>query len=74
MYKRQVFPELSAYLRKGTVNATIYQNPYGQGKQAFEGLFYHISEGRQINSILMTNPQIVLRSNLTAYEYGKSDE
>ena len=69
-----VFPELSAYLRKGTVNATIYQNPYGQGKQAFEGLFYHISEGRQINSILMTNPQIVLRSNLTAYEYGKSDE
>ena len=68
-----VFPELSSYMRKGIVNATLYQNPYGQGKHAFEGLFYHISEGRSINSILLTDPQIVIRSNLSAYERWKTE-
>ena len=69
-----VFPELSAYIRKGIVNATIYQDPYGQGRRAFEGLFYHISEGRAIDSIIMSNPQIVLRSNLGAYERWKREK
>ena len=69
-----VFPELSAYMRKGVVDATIYQDPYGQGRRAFEGLFYHIAEGRAINSIIMTNPQIVLRSNLSAYERWKTEK
>ena len=68
-----VFPELSSFMRKGIVNATIYQNPYGQGKHAFEGLFYHIAEGRSINSIIMTDPQIVIRSNLPAYERWKTE-
>ena len=68
-----VFPELSAYIRKGIVNATIYQDPYGQGRRAFEGLFYHIAEGRRIDSIIMSNPQIVLRSNLSAYERWKTE-
>ena len=67
-----VFPELSAFIRKGIVNATIYQDPFGQGKRAFEGLFYNISEGRMPDSIIMVNPQIVLRSNLNAYEKWKS--
>lgn len=69
-----VFPELSAYLRKGIVNATIYQDPFNQGRHAFEGLFYHISEGRSINSIIMTDPQIVIRSNLSAYERWKRED
>jgi len=69
-----VFPELSAYMRKGIVNATIYQDPYGQGRRAFEGLFYHISEGRTLNSIIMSDPQIVLRSNLSAYERWNREE
>lgn len=68
-----VFPELSAYIRKGVVNATIYQNPFDQGRHAFEGLFYHISEGRSINSIIMTDPQIVLKSNLSVYERWQND-
>lgn len=69
-----VFPELSSYMRKGVVNATIYQDPFHQGSHAFEGLYYHIAEGRSINSIIMTNPQIVLRSNLSAYERWKSED
>lgn len=69
-----VFPELSAYLRKGVVNATIYQDPFNQGRHAFEGLFYHIAEGRSINSIIMTDPQIVIRSNLSAYERWKRED
>lgn len=69
-----VFPELSAFIRKGIVNATIYQDPYGQGRRAFEGLFYNISEGKCIDSIIMSDPQIVLRSNLTAYERWKKEK
>lgn len=69
-----VFPELSSYMRKGVVNATIYQDPFHQGSHAFESMFYHISEGRSINSIIMTDPQIVLRSNLSAYERWKNED
>ena len=69
-----VFPELSSYMRKGVVNATIYQDPFNQGRNAFEGLFYHIAEGKKISSIIMTDPQIVLRSNLSAYERWKSED
>ena len=68
-----VFPELSAYMRKGIVNATIYQDPFNQGKHAFKGLFYNISEGREIDSIIMTNPQIVLNSNLSTFERWKDE-
>ena len=63
-----VFPELSAYMRRGIVNATIYQDPYRQGKRAFEGLFDYIANGIKPNSFIMTPPQIVLTSNLSVYE------
>lgn len=69
-----VFPELSAYMRKGIVHATIYQDPYGQGKRAFESLFYYLTEKRKVNSIIMTPPQIVLRSNLSAYEHWRRND
>ena len=69
-----VFPELSAYMRKGIVNATIYQDPYRQGKRAFEQLFYYIADGVKPNSFVMTPPQIVLTSNLSVYERWKSDD
>ncbi len=69
-----VFPELSAFMRKGIVNATIYQDPYRQGKRAFEGLFEYIASGIKPNSFVMTPPQIVLTSNLSVYERWKSDD
>ncbi|MBR7187328.1 MAG: LacI family DNA-binding transcriptional regulator [Clostridia bacterium] len=69
-----VFQELSAYMRKGIVNATIYQDPYRQGKRAFEGLFYYIADGIKPNSYLMTPPQIVMTSNLSVYERWKNDD
>ena len=69
-----VFPELSAFMRKGIVNATIYQDPYRQGKRAFEGLFDYIANGVKPNSFIMTPPQIVLTSNLSVYERWKSDD
>ena len=63
-----VFPELSDFMRKGVVNATIYQDPYLQGKRAFEGLFNYIMDGIRPPSFIMTPPQIVLTSNLSVYE------
>ncbi len=69
-----IFPELSTYIRRGIVKATIYQDPFGQGYKAFEGLYYHIAEGRTINSIVMVDPQIVIRSNLSAYERWRAKD
>ncbi len=69
-----VFPEMSAYMRKGIVNATIYQDPYRQGKRAFEGLYYYIADGIKPNSFIMTPPQIVLTSNLSVYERWTNDD
>lgn len=63
-----VFPELSAYLKRGVVDATIYQDPFSQGRQAFESLYRNIAEGEPVKNMIMTAPQIVLRSNLSIYQ------
>jgi len=63
-----VFPELSEYIKNGTVLATIFQNPYRQARLAVMNLYYHIAENREIPEILTITPQIVMKSNLDVYE------
>jgi len=63
-----VFPELNYYLKNGLVSATIYQDPFVQGQRAFESLYQNISEGKPVKSMIMSNPQIVLKSNLSIYQ------
>lgn len=63
-----VFDELNVYLENGTVHATIYQDPFLQGYNAFEQLYYHIAELKPVPSHVLATPQIVLRSNLSLYQ------
>lgn len=63
-----VFPRLNEYIRRGVVQATIYQDPYRQGKNAFVNLYRYISEGVAPPQIIRSNPQIVIRSNVELFE------
>ena len=63
-----IFPELNEYIRNGIIMATIFQNPYRQAKMAVMNLYYYIAEKRKIPEVFKITPQIVMRSNLEAYE------
>ncbi len=62
-----VFDALNDYIRRGTVCATISQNPYRQAKSAFEALFYHAADGVDIPEFIHVHPQAVFDSNLPLY-------
>lgn len=62
-----VFDELNEYIKKGIVDATIYQDPFHQGYSAIENLYYSIAESKDVPSLLMSRPQIVMKSNLDLY-------
>lgn len=63
-----VFPGLSEYIKDGTVAATIYQDPYGQAKTAFEKLYDLITFKKPKKQIFTVVPQAVMKSNLHLYE------
>lgn len=63
-----VFPGLSEYIKDCTVTATVYQNPYGQAKTAFEKLYDHITFKKPEKQIFTVVPQVVMKSNLHLYE------
>lgn len=62
-----IFPELNDYLGKGVVHATIFQDPFNQGRLAFKYLYEHIAEGKNFSSDILLKPQIVLSSNLELF-------
>jgi len=63
-----VFEELSEYIRKGIVKATIFQDPFAQGYNAFAKLYHYLAESEPVQPVVTTKPQIVLESNLSLYE------
>lgn len=62
-----VFPELAAYIRDGTVGATIYQNPFEQARLAFDTMYYYLTERRLKQTMFRVTPQAVMKSNLNLY-------
>ena len=59
-----VFDALNEYLLDGTVFATLWQDPFSQARRAFEAMYAHLAEGREIPETILAKPQIVIRSNL----------
>ena len=49
-------------------NATVYQNLFGQAKNAYESLFFNISENREIPDVVTTHCELVMKNNLYLYE------
>jgi LacI family transcriptional regulator len=62
-----LFPEMAPYLKRGTIRASIYQNPYLQGQTAVRVLTDLLLNGTQISRTNFLNPGIVLRSNLELF-------
>ena len=61
------YPELNEYIKSGVINASVYQNLFGQAKSAYENLFYHISESREVPDVIGTHCELVMKSNLHFY-------
>ena len=62
-----VFQELYPYLENGTVDATLYQEPFKMGYDAFEKLYHSIADNETIPQEIYSTPRVVLSSNLNCY-------
>ena len=69
-----LFAEMVPYFKKGTIAASIYQQPYAQGQTAVRLLVDHIFRGRALPQTYHLSPAIVMRSNLHLFrEVRQSD-
>jgi ABC-type sugar transport system, periplasmic component len=59
-----IFPELAVYIKNGTVDATIFQDPFRQGKLAFKKLYEYISGDSSITEEVVISPQILMETNI----------
>ena len=63
-----IFEDLYPYLENGYIDATIYQEPFRMGYNAFDALFHAIADKREIPEIIYSTPRVVLSSNLCFYK------
>jgi LacI family transcriptional regulator len=59
-----LFPEMVTHLQRGTIRASIYQDPYLQGQLAVRMLIDHLLNGVALPPANYLNPGIVLRTNV----------
>lgn len=59
-----LFPDLASYFERGTLSASIYQNPYRQGQLAVRSILDHFLNKKNFPTNHYLNPIIVLRANL----------
>ena len=69
-----VFEELEEMMREDVIQATIYQDPFGQGRTAVKQLYQSICFGEEVLSDILVCPQIVMQSNLKEYIYYDKTE
>jgi LacI family transcriptional regulator len=62
-----LFPEMAPYFRRGTIRASIYQDPYLQGRTAIRTLADFLLNKIPIPGTQFLNPGIVLRTNLALF-------
>lgn len=68
-----VFQEVVDFLHNGVIDATIYQNPFKQGKSAVKSLYQAITEKADSLPDVFIQPQIVIDSNLSTYIHFDSE-
>jgi LacI family transcriptional regulator len=55
------------FIENGTIGASVYQDPYRQGRDAIRIVLDHLLEKAVIAPANYLNPAIVLRSNLSLF-------
>lgn len=64
---QDIYPELVMKLEKGSLKATLFQDPVEQGRKAVEQMYSHLTDGEMKNRDYLLTPQIVFTSNLESY-------
>jgi LacI family transcriptional regulator len=62
-----IFPQMVPYFERGIIGASIYQDPYQQGRNAVRILVDHLVDRVPIRDPNYLNPGIVLKSNLRQF-------
>lgn len=64
-----LFPKMIEFLKEGIVIASIFQNPFLQGRIAIRYLFEYLIGQRKIDKEeILIEPQLILKSNLESFE------
>ena len=69
-----VFNELEELMREDVIQATIFQDPFRQGRNAVKQLYRAICFGAEVPPDILIRPQIVMQSNLSEYIYYDKTE
>ncbi|MDO8686034.1 MAG: LacI family DNA-binding transcriptional regulator [Clostridiales bacterium] len=62
-----VFPKVVEYIENDVVQATIFQDPFRQGKIAIEVMYSYLTEGVIPEPEIFINPRIIIKSNCKDY-------
>lgn len=68
-----LFPQIKAPLDEGVVTATIFQNPFLQGRKAVGSIYRFLSNELRSDTIKIA-PQIVMRSNIGLYHINEQSK
>jgi LacI family transcriptional regulator len=62
-----VFPKVVEFLEKDIIQATIFQDPFRQGKIAIEVMYAYLTDNVMPECEIFVNPAIVIKSNCKNY-------
>jgi LacI family transcriptional regulator len=62
-----LFSEMARYFEKGTISASIYQQPYRQGQTAIRLIADHLSSKATLPPTVYLSPGVVMSSNLQLF-------
>ena len=66
-----LFPEMAPYFQKGTISASIYQQPYRQGQIAVRLMADHLMSKASFPPTVHLSPGVVMSSNLQLFREMK---
>lgn len=78
----EISEDTARYMDSGVLIATLFQDPFQQGRKAFRAMYDYLESGGDARQDLRINPKLVLPGNLDYYwqflregeELGASDE
>lgn len=66
-----LFAQMKAPLDSGVIFATIFQNPFMQGRKAVKSIYQHL-QNEKIKDVIKIPPQIVMRTNIDSFYINES--
>ncbi|MCL5073035.1 MAG: LacI family DNA-binding transcriptional regulator [Actinobacteria bacterium] len=65
---QDLYPELVECLKNGSLDATLFQDPFKQGYDAVKKMFSYLTEKQERLGDIFVVPQLVMTSNLECYK------